>query len=96
MMGDIDMTPIQIPKAEYERLKYIEERYRKLFYLLYDPIIIIDANNKHLRPVKRTSKQDVYHTLLKAQEILEVPRHFPWNDKYKKYTEGWWGDESTN
>ena len=82
MMVGIDMTPIQIPKAEYERLKYIEERYRKLYYLLYDPLIVPTYDNKSLRPVKRTSRQDVYHTLLKAQEIMEIPfRGFPWNRK---------------
>lgn len=66
-------------EKEVERLKTNEERYNRLYHLLLDPLIVANGKNGELRPVKRTSRQDVYHTLLRAQEIMEIPyRWFPW------------------
>ena len=45
--------------------------------ILSDPLIVCGENNT-LRPVKRTSKQDVYTTVLKAQKAAGVmERWFP-------------------
>ena len=66
-------------KAEVERLKKVEERHMRLYHLLLDPVIVANGKNGELRPIKRTSRQDVYHTLLRAQEIMKIPhRWFPW------------------
>ena len=66
-------------EAENERLKTNEERYNRIYHLLLDPLIVANGKNGELRPIKRTSRQDVYHTLLRAQEIMEIPyRWFPW------------------
>ena len=47
--------------------------------MLLDPVIVANGKNGELRPIKRTSRQDVYHTLLRAQEIMKIPhRWFPW------------------
>ena len=66
-------------QAENEKLKTNEERYNRIYHLLLDPLIVANGKNGELRPVKRTSRQDVYHTLLRAQEIMGIPyRWFPW------------------
>ena len=66
-------------KAEVERLKKVEERHMRLYYLLLDPVIVANGKNGELRPIKRTSRQDVYRTLLRAQEMMKIPhRWFPW------------------
>ena len=66
-------------EKEVERLKTNEERYNRIYHLLLDPLIVANGKNGELRPIKRTSRQDVYHTLLRAQEIMEIPyRWFPW------------------
>ena len=70
---------IESLKAEVERLKKVEERHMRLYHLLLDPVIVANGKNGELRPIKRTSRQDVYHTLLRAQEIMKIPhRWFPW------------------
>lgn len=66
-------------QAENEKLKTKEERYNRIYHLLLDPLIVANGKNGELRPIKRTSRQDVYHTLLRAQEIMGIPyRWFPW------------------
>ena len=70
---------IESLKAEVERLKKVEERHMRLYHLLLDPVIVANGKNGELRPIKRTSRQEVYHTLLRAQEIMKIPhRWFPW------------------
>lgn len=66
--------------AELQRLRAIEERYNKLRGLLADPLIIANADNPgKLRPVKGTSKESIYRTILKAQKIIGITnRWFPW------------------
>ena len=66
-------------QTENEKLKTKEERYNRIYHLLLDPLIVANGKNGELRPIKRTSRQDVYHTLLRAQEIMGIPyRWFPW------------------
>ena len=72
--------------SDLPRIKILEEkekRYNKLVNLLLDPIIIPTHDQKNLlRPIKGTTKQEVYHTLLKAQEIMEIPgKWIPWEKR---------------
>ena len=55
----------------------LESEKAKLINLLSDPLIIFGENNT-LRPVKGTSRQEVYEKLLKAQFLVGIPnRWFP-------------------
>lgn len=59
------------------RAEAAEAQLRKVRQILSDPLIVCGENNT-LRPVKRTSKQDVYTTVLKAQKVVGVVgRWFP-------------------
>ena len=59
------------------RAEAAEAQLRKVRQILSDPLIVCGENNT-LRPVKRTSKQDVYTTVLKAQKAAGVmERWFP-------------------
>lgn len=58
------------------RLERAEKALSKLQSILYDPLII--EQNGVLRPVKRTSRQDVYKTVLAAQAAAGITgRWFP-------------------
>ena len=60
-------------------VKNLDATLRRLHSLLYDPLLIPDQNNPHtLRPVKGTTRREIYEKLLKAQFILGViPRWYP-------------------
>lgn len=59
------------------RAEAAEAQLRKVRQILSDPLIVCGENNT-LRPVKRTSRQDVYTTVLKAQKAARVTeRWFP-------------------
>lgn len=65
--------------TEKELVKLIEakKQLEKVRRILSDPLIVCGENNT-LRPVKRTSRQDVYTTVLKAQKAAGVMgRWFP-------------------
>lgn len=68
-----------------KRNEEAEKTLERVRQILSDPLIINDPQNpKILRPVKRTSRQDVYTTLLKAQKAAGISdRWFPeeWNKK---------------
>lgn len=68
-----------------KRNEEAEKTLERVRQILSDPLIINDPQNpKMLRPVKRTSRQDVYTTLLKAQKAAGISdRWFPeeWNKK---------------
>lgn len=63
------------------------QRYERVFHILKEPLLIQDDHGyKRLRPIKNTSRQDVYSTLLKAQMALGVPnRWYPeeWGRVYR-------------
>lgn len=59
------------------RAEAAEAQLNKVRHILSDPLIVC-GEGKTLRPVKRTSKQDVYTTVLKAQKVVGVVgRWFP-------------------
>lgn len=65
--------------TEKELVKLIEakKQLEEVRRILSDPLIVCGENNT-LRPVKRTSRQDVYTTVLKAQKAARVTeRWFP-------------------
>lgn len=65
------------------RAETAEAQLNKVRRILSDPLIVCGENNT-LRPVKRTSRQDVYTTVLKAQKAARVTeRWFPkeWDGK---------------
>ena len=62
---------------------------RRLSSLLYDPLIIPDNNSKNaLRPVKGTTRKEIYGKLLKAQFVLGVPSRW--------YPEQWRGAQEAD
>lgn len=64
-------------KKELTKLKETEKQLEDVRRILSDPLIVCGDNNT-LRPVKRTSRQDVYTTVLKAQKAAGVmERWFP-------------------
>ena len=59
---------------------------QRLLSLLYDPLIIPDSNHANsLRPVKGTTRKEIYEKLLKAQFILGVQSRW--------YPEQWRGTQ---
>lgn len=63
-------------KSIREKLKQADEALRRVQSILNEPLII--EENGVLRPVKRTSRQDVYKAILAAQKAAGVTgRWFP-------------------
>ena len=63
-------------KEAEARAEKAEKALRKVQSTLYEPLII--EENGVLRPVKRTSRQDVYKTVLLAQKSVGITgRWFP-------------------
>lgn len=63
-------------EAAEARAEKAEKALRKVQSILYDPLIV--EENGVLRPVKRTSRQDVYKTVLLAQKSAGITgRWFP-------------------
>jgi len=66
-----------------------ESKISKLFSLLYDPLIIPDSNSTNtLRPVKGTTRKEVYEKLLKAQFVLGISERW--------YPEQWRGTQEAD
>lgn len=76
-------------RAELERVKedwstavnglvLMQKKLDKVYRMLYDPLIIVDGG--HLRPVKNTSRQQVYKKLVDLQVEMGINRGFPWGE----------------
>ena len=76
-------------RAELERVKedwstavnglvLMQKKINKVYRMLYDPLIIVDGG--HLRPVKNTSRQQVYKKLVDLQVEMGINRGFPWGE----------------
>lgn len=78
MLGDREAAETERLKAENKALR---NRLNMVALVLSDPLIIMGEHG--LRPVKRTSRQDVYKACLKAQMALGLQyRWFPeWNTR---------------
>lgn len=78
LLGDHEAAEIERLKAENKALR---NRLNMVALVLSDPLIIMGEHG--LRPVKRTSRQDVYKACLKAQMALGLQyRWFPeWNTR---------------
>ena len=51
------------------------QQLRRIRALLEDPLVVINTDDERkLRPVKNTSRQEVYHTLVKVQSVLGLTR----------------------
>lgn len=51
------------------------QQLRRIRALLEDPMVVINTDDERkLRPVKNTSRQEVYHTLVKVQSVLGLTR----------------------
>lgn len=75
-------------QEEITALREIAAKYARLKRVLSDPLIIDNTEVKgKLRPIKNTSKQLIYRTILKAQMILELPGRW-WPGKYAMKDEG--------
>lgn len=57
-------------------LVLMQKKLNKVYRMLYDPLIIVDGG--HLRPVKNTSRQQVYKKLVDLQVEMGINRWFPW------------------
>lgn len=80
---------IQKLRAELEQVKedwstaanglmLMQKKLNKVYRMLYDPLIIVDGG--HLRPVKNTSRQQVYKKLVDLQVEMGINRGFPWGE----------------
>ena len=80
-----------LPQEHEASFSQAESKIAKLFSLLYDPLIIPDSNHANsLRPVKGTTRKEIYEKLLKAQFILGVPsRWYP--EQWRGTQEGEYG-----
>ena len=63
----------------YDALAALEakerQQLRRIRALLEDPLVVINTDDERkLRPVKNTSRQEVYHTLVKVQSVLGLTR----------------------
>ena len=63
----------------YDALAALEakerQQLRRIRSLLEDPLVVINTDDERkLRPVKNTSRQYVYHTLVKVQAVLGLTR----------------------
>ena len=78
LLGDYEAAEIERLKAENKALR---TRLDMVALVLSEPLIIMGEHG--LRPVKRTSRQDVYKACLKAQMALGLQyRWFPeWNTR---------------
>ena len=78
LLGDHEAEKIKQLDAENRALR---NRLNMVALVLSDPLIIMGEHG--LRPVKRTSRQDVYKACLKAQMALGLQyRWFPeWNTR---------------
>ena len=56
----------------------MQKKLNKVYRMLYDPLIIVDGG--HLRPVKNTSRQQVYKKLVDLQVEMGINRGFPWGE----------------
>lgn len=76
-------------RAELEKVKedwstavnglvLMQKKLNKVYRMLYDPLIIVDGG--HLRPVKNTSRQQVYKKLVDLQVEMGINRGFPWGE----------------
>ena len=59
-------------------LVLMQKKLNKVYRMLYDPLIIVDGG--HLRPVKNTSRQQVYKKLVDLQVEMGINRGFPWGE----------------
>ena len=59
-------------------LMLMQKKLNKVYRMLYDPLIIVDGG--HLRPVKNTSRQQVYKKLVDLQVEMGINRGFPWGE----------------
>ena len=59
-------------------LVLMQKKINKVYRMLYDPLIIVDGG--HLRPVKNTSRQQVYKKLVDLQVEMGINRGFPWGE----------------
>lgn len=59
-------------------LVLMQKKLNKVYRMLYDPLIIADGG--HLRPVKNTSRQQVYKKLVDLQVEMGINRGFPWGE----------------
>ena len=78
LLGDHEAAEIERLKEENKALR---NRLNMVALVLSEPLIIMGEHG--LRPVKRTSRQDVYKACLKAQMALGLQyRWFPeWNTR---------------
>ena len=75
-------------EAELNRLREIERKYDKARRIIATPLIVEDIDCPGtLRPVKNTSKESVYHTVLKLQEVFDIPRRYPWQNRSRDAAE---------
>ena len=84
-----DLTDAPKLRAELEQVKedwstavnglvLMQKKLNKVYRMLYDPLIIVDGG--HLRPVKNTSRQQVYKKLVDLQVEMGINRGFPWGE----------------
>lgn len=67
-------------------LVLMQKKLDKVYCMLYDPLIIVDGG--HLRPVKNTSRQQVYKKLIDLQVEMGINRGFPWGEMRMEKKEG--------
>lgn len=84
-------------RAELERVKedwstavnglvLMQKKLDKVYRMIYDPLIIVDGG--HLRPVKNTSRQQVYKKLIDLQVEMGINRGFPWGEMRMEKKDG--------
>lgn len=62
------------------------DKQTEIINLLSNLLIISDG--KQLKPVKNTSKQDIYYTILRLQFLLGIPNRFYPNEWEKEGLNG--------
>lgn len=72
---DIAMTPLVDLLTGYTRYRILQSKIDKANELLEEILVVSDWEHKgRFRPVKGTTTQDVYKTIVKLNELLETPR----------------------
>lgn len=74
---DIDLakTPLVDILTGYTRYRILQSKIDKANELLQGILVVRDWEHKgRFRPVKNTTAQDVYKTIVKLNELLETPR----------------------